>query len=426
MSTLRNALRIPELRKKILYTLFILVIFRLGAAIPVPFINIGALSQMFQLYSGTLLGYFNILSGGALSEATLFALTITPYINASIIIQLLTVAIPSLERMVKEGGEEGQKKMERITRYATVALGLILGFTYYTMIRSYGLLTRTDVWSAIVIILSFTAGSALVMWLGEKITEKGIGNGISLILLAGIVSRGRALIFGAINSISSGTIGYFTLVFVVLISLVMMVFVVFMQNAERRIPIQYAKRVVGRKQYGGQSTHLPIRVSMSGVMPIIFASSLVSLPGTIALFLRPTEGTFWYGFTKAFESTHPVYIVLYMILIIAFAYFYSAIQFNPIEVSNNLKKNGGFIPGFRAGKPTSDFITRVLNKITLIGALFLGVIALVPLLMGVFMKNASGLALGGTSLLIIVGVVLETVKEIEAQMLMRHYKGFLE
>ena len=423
---MKNAWKIPELRKKILFTAFILLIFRLGSAIPVPFINVPLLKLMFESQqSGTLLGYFNILSGGGLSQATLFALTISPYINASIIIQLLTVAIPALERLAKENGEEGQKKIAQITRYVTVVIGLILGFTYYTMLGRYGLLIRTDWWSAVVIVLSFCAGSAVVMWLGEQITENGIGNGISLILFAGIVSRGPATVTTMISGLQSGTLNWLSIVGVVLISLAVVVFVVFMSNAERRIPVQYAKRVVGRKQYGGQSTHLPIKVNMAGVMPVIFASSLISLPGTIALFLVPQEGSFWYYFTQAFQQDHPVYIILYLALIIGFAYFYAAIQFNPIEIANNMKKNGGFIPGFRPGKPTSDFIGKVIGKVTLIGALFLAVIALLPLLLGVF-TNISGLALGGTSVLIMVGVALETVKVLEGQMMMRNYKGFLE
>lgn len=434
MSTLSNALRIPELRKKILYTMFILIIFRLGSAIPVPFINVASLAETFKAYSSTMLGYFNILSGGGLSNATLFALTISPYINASIIVQLLTIAIPALERMAKDDGEDGRRKIEAITRYVTVGLGLILGFTYYTMLKTYenqgiDMLTSMgeSTWGAIVIVLTFTAGSAAVMWLGEKITEKGIGNGISIILFAGIVSGGWDLIVSTVTSIASGTADYLGLAIVSVISLLLMLFVVFMNDAERRIPIQYAKRVVGRKQYGGQSSHLPLKLSMSGVMPIIFASTLLSLPGTLALFLNNSgESTFWTKISRWFSSTHPVYIILYMLLILGFGYFYAAIQFNPIEVSNNLKKNGGFIPGFRAGKPTSDFLTKVLNKITLMGSVFLGIIALVPILIGIFLPDVSGYAMGGTSLLIVVGVALETTKQLEAQMLVRHYKGFLE
>ena len=365
-----------------LFTVFILLVFRLGAAIPVPFINVELLKTAFEAYSGTLLGYFNILSGGALSQATLFALTISPYINASIIIQLLTVAIPALERMAKDDGEEGRKKLGKITRYATVVIAIMLGLTYYTMMRSQGLLLRTDLWSAVVIITTLVAGSSVVMWLGDQVTEKGVGNGISIILFAGIISRVPQMIVSCVTLFSNKSISWFELLMLIVLAVGIVLFIVFMDNAERKIPIQYAKRVVGRKQYGGQSTHLPVKVSMSGVMPIIFASSIISLPGTIALFVPPKQGSIWAAITNSLQQTHPVYIILYMLFIIAFAYFYTAIQFNPIEISNNLKKNGGFIPGFRPGKPTTDFIARVLNRITLIGALFLGVISLFPLLLG--------------------------------------------
>lgn len=425
IQTLKNAWHIPDLRRKMLFTAFILLIYRLGSAVPVPFIDFIMLQSIFEQYGNTLLGYFNILSGGALSNATLFALSITPYINASIIMQLLTIAIPALERMAKEGGEEGQKKLASITRYATVAIGLLLGFTYYIMLKNQNLLTRDDTWSAIVIVLTFTAGSALVMWLGEQITDKGIGNGISLILFAGILSRGPSMVTSAIFMFQNGTMNVFGAAAIIIVGIAVISFIVFMDNAERRIPVQYAKRVVGRKMYGGQSTHLPLKVSMSGVMPIIFASSLISFPGTIALFLNPKEGTFWYGFTKFFAQDSPFYAIMYFLLIIGFSYFYAAVQFNPIEVGNNLKKNGGFIPGFRPGKPTSDFIAKVLAKITFIGAIFLGLVAIFPVIAGMF-GGLANFALGGTTILIVVGVALETVKQIETQMMMRHYKGFLE
>ena len=408
-----------------LFTLFVLAVYRFGSVIPVPFIDVVTLSQIFTTYGDTLLGYINIMSGGGLSSATLFALSIYPYINASIIIQLLTIAIPALERMAKEGGEEGQKKIAAITRYATLAIGLIMGFTYYIMVRNQGLLLENGVWPAIVIILSFTAGSVFIMWLGEQVTEKGVGNGISVILFAGIVSRGPSMVSGLISMLQLGTVNWIGLICIIVGALAFIAFIVFMSNAERRIPVQYAKRVVGRKMYGGQSTHLPVKVNMSGVMPIIFASSILQLPGTIAAFATPTPGTFWYGFASFFSPSNPGYMVLYFFLIIGFAYFYAAVQFNPIEIANNMKKNGGFIPGFRPGKPTSDFITRVLNKVTLIGALFLGLIAILPLAVGAGF-NMSSIAISGTSVLILVGVALETVKQIESQMLMRHYKGFLE
>ena len=339
--------------------------------------------------------------------------------------QLLQVAIPALERMVKDGGEEGRKKLASITRYVTIALSLLMGWTYYIMLRSSGVLLRTDAWSAIVIIMTFTAGSAFIMWLGEQINSKGVGNGISIILFASIVSRGPAAIMTIINGMRSGSMNVISLIIILVVSVLMIGFIVFITNAERRLPIQYAKRMVGRKLYGGQSTYLPMKVNMSGVMPIIFASSIVSFPGTLIQFLNPKEGTFWYNFGQAFNQGSVAYIVVYALLIIGFAYFYATIQFNPIEVSNNLKKNGGFIPGFRPGKPTTDFIAKVLNKITLMGALFLGIIAIFPLIMS-NINGLGGLAIGGTSVLILVGVALETVKQIEAQMLMRHYKGFLE
>ena len=425
IETLKNAWRIPELRKKLLFVVFALVIFRFGYAIYVPYVDTESLAEIFQQYSNTLLGYFNTLSGGGFSQASIFALSVYPYINSSIIMQLLQVAIPALERMVKDGGEEGRKKLASITRYVTIALSLLMGWTYYIMLRSSGVLLRTDAWSAIVIIMTFTAGSAFIMWLGEQINSKGVGNGISIILFASIVSRGPAAIMTIINGMRSGSMNVISLIIILVVSVLMIGFIVFITNAERRLPIQYAKRMVGRKLYGGQSTYLPMKVNMSGVMPIIFASSIVSFPGTLIQFLNPKEGTFWYNFGQAFNQGSVAYIVVYAQLIIGFAYFYATIQFNPIEVSNNLKKNGGFIPGFRPGKPTTDFIAKVLNKITLMGALFLGIIAIFPLIMS-NINGLGGLAIGGTSVLILVGVALETVKQIEAQMLMRHYKGFLE
>lgn len=424
--TLKNAWRIPELKKKLIYTLFILFIFRLGSSIPVPYINLQKLGEYFASIQNTMLGYVNVFTGGGLENATIFAMSITPYINASIILQLLTVAIPALERMVKEGGEEGRKKIASWTRYVGVALGLLQGYSFYVLLLSKGMLLRTDLWAAFVIILTFTAGTAFIMWLGEHITENGIGNGISIILFAGIISRGPSMFVALVELVKNGGANLFVAALLIIIAIALIAFVVFMSNAERRIPVQYAKRMVGRKMYGGQSTHLPIKVSASGVMPIIFASSILSLPSTIGLFLQPKAGGFWDAFLKGFSHTSPVYILIYLLLIIAFSYFYAAIQFNPIEIANNLKKNGGFIPGFRPGKPTSDFISRALGKVTFIGSLFLGVVAALPLVIGAFSQNLSGVALGGTSVLIVVGVALETVKQLEAQMMMRHYKGFLE
>ena len=426
--TLKNAWHMPELRKKILYTLFILLIFRFGSCIPVPFINTDLLAAYFETaaVSGSMLGYLNMFTGGGLSSATIFAMSITPYINASIILQLLTVAIPALERMVKDGGEEGRKKIASWTRYLAVILGLLQGFSYYALLRAQGFLASDSPLAAAAIILTFTAGTALIMWLGEHITQNGIGNGISIILFAGIVSRGPALIQTMISLFRSGTTGILSALLMIVIGLAIIVFIVFMSNAERRIPVQYAKRVVGRKMYGGQSTHLPIKVNAAGVMPIIFASSILSLPQTIAMFWQPESGTVGYHVLNLFSQTNPFYIVVYGLLILAFAYFYASIQFNPIEIANNLKKNGGFIPGFRPGKPTSDFITKALGKVTFVGAIFLAIVAILPLIVGAISPTLSNVALGGTSVIIVVGVALDTVKQLEAQMLMRHHKGFLE
>ena len=426
--TLKNAWNMPELRKKILYTLFILLIFRFGSCIPVPFINTTLLSEYFDqaAVSGSMLGYLDMFTGGGLSNATIFAMSITPYINASIILQLLTVAIPALERMVKDGGEEGRKKIASWTRYLAVILGLLQGFSYYALLRNQGFLSNTGALAGAAIILTFTAGTALIMWLGEHITQNGIGNGISIILFAGIVSRGPSLLRTLWNLVQTGGQGILSAALMVIIGLAVVVFIVFMSNAERRIPVQYAKRMVGRKMYGGQSTHLPIKVNASGVMPIIFASSILSLPQTVAMFWQPETGTVGYHIMNLISQANPFYIVVYALLILAFAYFYASIQFNPIEIANNLKKNGGFIPGFRPGKPTSDFITKALAKVTFVGAIFLAIVAVLPLIVGAISPTLSNVALGGTSVIIVVGVALDTVKQLEAQMLMRHHKGFLE
>ena len=427
LQTLRNAWRIEEIRRKILFTLLIILLYRLGNAIPVPYVNVAALQSYFAMLQNTVLGLLDVMSGGAFSQATIFALSIQPYINASIIIQLLCIAIPALERMSKEEGEEGRKKIAAITRYVTVAIGLLQGFGFYMLIKNNGILTpeaQSSVWAAIVIILTFTSGSALIMWLGEQITEHGIGNGISMILFASIIARLPVSIIQSIRNIIIGSLQWWVLLLMILGALAIIVLIVFVNDAERRIPVQYAKRVVGRKMYGGQSTHLPMKVNMSGVMPIIFAQSIASVPATIAAFTGKTDGwvAAWFG-----NNSIP-YAIIYFLLIIFFSYFYSTIQFNPIEVANNLKKNGGYIPGFRPGKPTSEFIQKVLNKITLFGAIYLGIIAVVPILVAHFSKSAAltGISLGGTSIIIVVGVALETVRALEAQMLMRNYKGFLD
>ena len=425
LQTFRNAWRIEELRKKILFTLLIVLLYRLGNAVPVPFVDTKALADYFQAsgLQNTILGLFNVMSGGAFSQATIFALSIQPYINASIIIQLLCIAIPSLERLSKEGGEEGRKKIASITRYATVAIGLLQGFAYYMLIMNNNMLNADaqGIWSAIVIILTFTSGSALIMWLGEQITEFGIGNGISMILFASIISRLPTSLITTVRNITAGKLQWWLALLMLIGAIAMIVLIVYVNDAERRIPVQYAKRVVGRKMYGGQSTHLPMKVNMSGVMPIIFAQSIASVPATFAAFAGKTDG--WVN--TWFANNSIPYAIIYFLLIIFFAYFYSTIQFNPVEIANNLKKQGGFIPGFRPGKPTVDFIKKVLSKITLFGAIYLGIVAICPLLLGKAVGNAY-LAIGGTSVIIVVGVALETVKALEAQMLMRQYKGFLE
>ena len=422
-STLRNAWAIPELRKKLIFTMLMLLIYRIGNAIPVPYVDVATLAKYYnETLSTTILGLYNAMSGSAFSTASVLALGIQPYINASIIIQLLTVAIPPLERMAKEQGEIGKKKIERITRYTTVGLGLLLGYAYYAMLRNYasgGLTILTDdrILPAIVIILAFTAGSSVVMWMGEQITEFGIGNGISMILFANIISS----LPGGLNTLLGLKWWMAAIVAVVMVALV--VFIVFVNDAERRIPIQYAKRVVGRKIYGGQSTNLPIKVAMSGVMPVIFAQSICSIPATICAFMGINKG-WWYE--NLWSSSSVAYAVMYGLMIFFFSWFYSTIQYDPVEVSNNLKKNGGFIPGFRPGKPTADFIHKVINKIVIFGAVYLAIVALLPIVGGNLMPGVANLAIGGTSVIIVVGVALETVKALEAQMLMRHYKGFLD
>jgi len=416
-----------------LFVLFIILIYRFGAVIPVPYVSSDALSAIIMTNTeGSLFQYLNLLSGEAFSKATLFALSISPYITSSIVMQLLTIAIPALERLQKSG-EEGRKKISQITRYVTVGLGLITAYGYYMYLRNldkqyFNILTNDSVFAAVVIIACYAAGSALIMWLAEKINDNGIGNGISMILFANIVSTGFTVIGNIFGELKSGWVGIAFAVLEIVLAVAIITFVVFMTNSERRLPVQYAKRVVGNKMYGGQSSTLPIKLNMSGVMPIIFAQSIISMPSMIAMFVgTPKEGSFWAGFLSLFSTTSVFYIVLNLVLIIAFAYFYISISFNPVEVSNNLKKNGGFIPGIRPGRPTSDYITKILNRITLIGAIFLGIVAVFPMIINLCTSGRLNMmAFGGSSLLIVVGVILETVKEIEAQMTMRHYKGFLE
>ena len=426
LQTLKNAWGIPELRKKIIFTLFILLIYRIGNVIPVPYIDVATLTSYFDsVLSNTILGLYNAMSGSAFRQATVFALSIQPYITASIIIQLLTIAIPALERLAKDGGEDGKKKIERITRYTTVGLGLLMGWGYYMMLKNYSaqgfaIITETGFVPAMVIILTFTAGSAVVMWMGEQITEFGIGNGISMILFANIISGIPAMVNNLFHMI------WWQIIIVLVGIVALILFIVFINDAERRIPIQYAKRVVGRKVYGGQNTNLPIKVSMSGVMPVIFAQSICSIPATICAFMgiTPESGNWWYDHVWSSQSW--TYAFIYFLMIFFFSWFYSTIQYDPVEISNNLKKNGGFIPGFRPGKPTAEFIQKVINKIVVFGAVYLGIVSLLPIVGGNLMSGVRNLAIGGTSVIIVVGVALETVQALEAQMLMRHYKGFLD
>ena len=424
LQTLRNAWMVPELRKKILFTLLILVLYRLGAVLPVPFLSADLLTQMVNTYTdGSIFQYFNILSGDAFSKATLFALSVSPYITAQIVIQLLTIAIPALERIAKE--DDGRKKIAQFTRVGTIILGLVTAFGYTRYIQSALIVDSTFI--RIVVMFCYVAGTALVMWLTEKIDEFGIGNGISMILFCNIIA-GLPASFSSLLA-AQNAIWAKVLVSVIsaIVAVAILVFVIYMTNAERRLPVQYAKRVVGRKMFGGQSTTLPLKLNMTGVMPIIFANSIVAIPSTLSVIFPPSAGSFWEGVINFFSYTSPVYAILFFILIIAFNYFYVGISFNPVEVANNLKKNGGFILGMRPGKPTADYITRVLNKLTLMGALFLAIIAVLPLVVNMFAGNSlGGIAFGGSSLLIIVGVALETFRELEAQMTMRHYKGFLE
>ena len=427
LQTIKGAWKAPELRKKILFTVFILLIYRLGNAVPVPYVDVAALKEYFDTtLSSTVLGLYNAMSGSAFSRATVFALSINPYINSSIIMQLLCIAVPQLERLQKDGGEEGRKKIASITRYVTVGLALIMGFAYYSMLRNYGLLTQTGVLTGIVIVITFTSGSAFIMWLGEQITEFGIGNGISIILFASIISRIPSTVSSAITNIAGGAQSIGGVLVILVLALALVIVIVFVNDSERRIPIQYAKQMRGRKMYGGQSTFLPIKVNMSGVMPIIFAQSIASLPATILAFNNPANDWKFTTIMRTITNTNGVlYAIVYFLLIIAFGYFYAAIQYNPIEIANNLKKNGGYIPGFRPGRPTAEFIQKVIHKIVLFGSLYLGVVAILPIIIS-NISGYSSLAIGGTSVIIVVGVALETAKALEAQMMMRNYKGFLE
>ena len=425
IQTIKKAWGIPELRKKIVFTALILLIFRIGNAIPVPYVDTGLLGTYINQLSTTVLSLYNVMSGGAFAQATIFALGVQPYINSSIIIQLLTIAIPSLGRMAQEGGEEGKKKIQSITRYATVAIAIIQGVGYFFLMKNYGILTSTSVWAALVIIVSFIAGSSFVMWMGEQITEFGIGNGISIILFAGILSRVPTMVSQMVGGMRAGSLKWWMVLLVIVGILLLIVLITWVNGAERRIPVQYAKRIVGRKQYGGQNTYMPLKENMSGVLPIIFASTFLAIPGTIVGFVDPNaEGGFAKFISNVFSTNSIWYALLYFILIILFNYFYIAIQYNPIEMANNIRKNNGAIPGIRPGKPTSDFISRIISKTTLTGALMLAVIAILPIILGAVAKM--NISMGGTSIIIVVGVALDTARSLESQMMMRHYKGFLE
>jgi preprotein translocase subunit SecY len=417
-----------------LYTLLILVIFRFGIAVQVPFVDISVMQSLVDQNSADMLSFMDFMTGGALSNGSLFALGVQPYINSSIIMQLLAVAIPALERMRKEG-PEGQRKFNRVSRYVGAALAAVLGIGYYFIVRNQGGLKYgadfslgVQVFTAFVITMCFVAGACLLMWMGEQIDQKGIGNGISIIIFAGIVSRWSNIIntvryYWQLAQTDASIYVWVPVIFV--LAAAAMVMVIILNAAERRIKVQYGKKVVGRKMYGIQSSHIPIKVNMSGVMPIIFASALTSIPATILNFFTIDEAKnpVWYSILSALSTRGWLYALIYAVLIIAFNYFYVAITYNPLEMANNLKKNNGSIPGIRPGKPTSDYISRVISNVTLIGALFLVVVACGPILLG----NMSGLniQLGGTSLLIVVGVALDTTRSLESFMLMRHHKGFM-
>lgn len=440
IKTLISSWKVPELRKKLLFTVFIIIAFRIGSVIPVPFLNVEALAGMMGSLAdgGAILAYLDTLSGGAFAQATIFAMSVSPYINASIIMQLMTVALPYLENLQKEG-EEGRKKLTAITRYLTIVLGLMQGTAFYFYLRNGSYMGESivrytegfsGVFAAIVIIMTFTAGTALMMWLGEQINDKGVGNGVSILMFAGIVSRMPSLIakltayfmLAMEDSENFGKYYVFVPLFIIMF-LFMMWIIVFMNDAERRIPIQYAKRTVGRKVYAGQNTHIPLKIGIAGVMPIIFATSILAIPNFINFFAKPT------GWVKtildSLSVNGTVYTIVYFFLIIMFAYFYVAITYDPVEMANNLRQSNGVIPGIRPGKPTSVYFGKILSKITLMGALFLAFVALLPIGFAAF-TGMGNLSMGGTSIIIMVGVALETLKHLESQLMMKHYKGFLD
>ena len=436
--TIKNALKTPDVRKRLIYTLILIVLFRLGCYITVPGVNTIVLNEAMTSSNG-IAGFIDIISGGAFSRFSIFAMSISPYITASIVVQLLAMVIPSLERMAKEGGEEGRKVMNRWTKIITLILALIEAIGIYLSYRNVGVFINPGWLTGILIVASLVAGTSLLMWLGEQITSKGIGNGISIIIFIGIISglpSGITTIWNLIFT-SSGfsTIGLLTALGIIIGALILVAGVVFVQEAERRVPVQYSKRVQGRKMVGAQSTHIPLKLAMAGVMPVIFASSFMTFPAmVISMFVKDisTLNGFWAGVYKFSIATSSSSVgwgyslanaIVYLILIMGFTFFYTYATFNPAEVSNNIKKNGGFIPGIRAGKPTTEYLSSIITKLTIFGGLFLSVIAILPMLLRFTSLNVS---FGGTSILIVVGVALETVQQLESQLVMRHYKGFLE
>ncbi len=421
LETLRNAWKIEDLRKKIIFTLTMLFIYRLGTYVPVPGVDSSFIKAIID--QGGLLGFFNIISGGAFGNFTIFAMSITPYINASIIMQLLTVAIPKLERLAKEG-EEGRKKIAQYTRYFTVILAFLQAFGItFGLARTSGALLDNTIWSYLVVSLTLTAGTAFLMWLGEQITERGIGNGISLIIFTSIISRAPIAVVQLFTlAFQAKQVNPLLLPVILVFMIALIAGVIFIDQGQRRIPVQYSKRVVGRKMYGGQSTHIPMKVNSSGVLPIIFAVSILAVPQTIAQFMSPTSG-FVAWVDKWFSQDSALYAVIYALLIIFFTYFYTQISFNPVEISNNIRQYGGFVQGIRPGRPTAEYLSRISNRLTLVGALFLALVAIIPIAVTAITKIP--MSFGGTAVLIVVGVAMETSKELESQMLMRHYKGFL-
>ncbi|HIZ77300.1 MAG TPA: preprotein translocase subunit SecY [Firmicutes bacterium] len=415
LATLKNAFKVEEIRGKIFFTLFMFLIFRIGAHIPAPGVNPDVVAE---LLSQNIFGFIDVLSGGAFKNISIFAMGIMPYINASIIMNLLTIVVPYFERLAKEG-PEGKRKMAQITRYGCIILGFVqaLLMSFYLRNAMYDF----NFFSVMIVTISLTAGTAILMWMGEMITEKGIGNGISLIIFAGIVSRIPSGITYIVNSLRSGEVNFFAVLLFLVIALVIIIGIIYINEGQRRIPVQYAKRVVGRKVYGGQSTNIPMKVNQAGVIPIIFAMSILMLPGLIASFF---DGAVANAIARWFSTSHPVYMVVDTLLIIFFAYFYTAVTFSPVDVADNMKKNGGFIPGIRPGRPTAEYLDRILTRLTLAGAIFLAFIALLPNLMTAI--TGVNVSFGGTSLLIAVGVALDTMKQLESQLLMRNYQGFMK